>query len=59
MCGPEGSVIGGDPALSVERSVTLVPVRSEILQGPAKVRGVVIRVDRSSGLARSIARVEA
>ncbi len=58
MCGPEGSVIGGDPAISVERSLSLVPLRSEILDAPARVRGVVIRADYSTGKAVSIARFE-
>jgi metallophosphoesterase (TIGR00282 family) len=58
MCGPEGSVIGGDPAISVERSLTLVPLRSEILEAPGKVRGVVIRADRKTGLALSLVRLE-
>ncbi|MEI8093563.1 MAG: TIGR00282 family metallophosphoesterase [Spirochaetales bacterium] len=58
MCGPEGSVIGGDPQISLERSLTLVPLRSEILEAPGRVRGVVIRADRNTGLARSIVRLE-
>ena len=58
MCGPAGSVIGGDPEISVQRSLTMLPLRSTILDAPAVVRGAVISVDRSTGLARSINRIE-
>ncbi len=58
MCGPDASVIGGDPAISVERALTLVPLRSEILQNQGTARGVVIRADRATGKALSIVRFE-
>ncbi len=58
MCGPEGSVIGGDPAISVERAMTLVPLRSEILEAPARVRGVVLEADVTTGKALRITRFD-
>lgn len=59
MCGPEGSVIGGDPVVSVERSLTMLPLRSTILDAPGVVRGALITADPTTGLARSIVRLEA
>jgi len=59
MCGPRGSVIGGDPEISVLRSLTMLPLRSTILHAPAVIRGALVIVDPSTGLARSIVRFEA
>jgi len=59
MCGPEGSVIGGDPEVSVQRALTMLPLRSTILDAPAKVRGALITADRVTGRALSIVRIEA
>lgn len=58
MCGPVGSVIGGDPDVSVERALTMLPLRSTILDAPALVRGAVIRANRATGRALSIERIE-
>lgn len=59
MCGPAGSIIGGDPAISVERALTMLPLRSAILDAPAVIRGALVTVDTESGRARSILRFEA
>jgi len=59
MCGPVGSVIGGDPEVSVQRSLTMLPLRSTILDSPAVLRGALVTVDRLSGRALSIVRIEA
>ena len=58
MCGPAGSVIGGDPEVSVQRALTMLPLRSAILDAPAIVRGALITADRVTGRARSIVRIE-
>jgi metallophosphoesterase (TIGR00282 family) len=58
MCGPLGSVIGGDPDISVERALTMLPLRSVILDGPAAVRGALVTADRLTGRALSIVRLE-
>jgi len=59
MCGPRGSVIGGDPEVSVQRALTMLPLRSTILDAPAVVRGALITADRTTGRALSIVRLEA
>jgi len=59
MCGPEGSVIGSDPQISIERALTMLPLRSAILEAPAVVRGALVTADFTSGRARSIIRIEA
>jgi metallophosphoesterase (TIGR00282 family) len=58
MCGPAGSVIGGDPDVSVQRSLTMLPLRSTILDAPAVVRGALVTADRATGRATSIVRIE-
>lgn len=58
MCGPVGSIIGGDPDLSVERALTMLPLRSTVLDAPGVVRGALITCD-DAGRARSIVRIEA
>lgn len=58
MCGPEGSVIGSDPEVSVRRSLTSLPLRLVILDAPAVVRGALISAGLD-GRARSIVRIEA
>lgn len=59
MCGPAGSVIGGDPDVSVQKALTMLPLRSTILEAPGLVRGALVRVDRTTGRALSIVRIEA
>jgi len=59
MCGPEGSVIGGDPSVSVERALTMLPLRSTIFDAPAVLRGALVTADPKTGLARSIVRITA
>jgi len=58
MCGPEGSVIGGDPEVSVQRALTMLPLRSTILAAPAVVRGALVTADPTTGRALSIVRIE-
>jgi len=59
MCGPEGSVIGGDPEVSVQRALTMLPLRSTIFDAPALVRGALVTADARTGRALSIVRIEA
>lgn len=57
MCGPALSVIGSDPKLSIERAVTQIPHRPEILDQPADLRGAVVTLDPQTGRALSIYRI--
>ena len=58
MCGPAGSIIGGDPEVSVQRALTMLPLRSTILDAPAVVRGALVTADPTTGRALSIVRIE-
>ncbi|MDF1567853.1 MAG: TIGR00282 family metallophosphoesterase [Spirochaetaceae bacterium] len=57
MCGPEGSVIGTLPELSVRRSLTQLPIRMEVLDAPAFLHGVLLELDAESGNAVTIERI--
>jgi len=57
MCGPEGSVIGTKPELSIRRSLTQLPLRMEVHEAPASLQGVLLELDPESGKAMSINRI--
>ncbi len=59
MCGPRHSVIGMAIGPSVERFVTGRPTRYEVAEGgPLDLNAVVIEIDRATGRAASIRRVD-
>lgn len=58
MCGPQDSVIGGVPQISVDRALTLVPLKNMLLDAPAEIRGALVRVDPATGRALSIERID-
>lgn len=51
------SVIGFQPAISIQRSLTQMPLKNEVSNNPATVRGALIRIDCESGKALSIERI--
>ncbi len=57
MTGPEESVIGSIPALSVERQLTQMPLKSEVADHSSVVNAVVVEIDAASGKALSITRI--
>jgi 2',3'-cyclic-nucleotide 2'-phosphodiesterase len=57
--GPVNSVIGFNPAISVERSLTQMPLRNEVAEGNAALNGIVITAEADSGKAHSIERYRA
>jgi hypothetical protein len=57
--GPVESVIGFNPAISVERALTQMPLRNEVAEGKAALNGVVITANAESGKAHSIERYRA
>ncbi len=57
MCGPEGSVIGTSPELSIRRSLTQLPIRMEVHDAPASLQGVLVDIDTETGKAVSISRI--
>ena len=56
LTGVTDAVIGSDPAKSIERQLTQLPMKSEVASGPAHIQGVVIEADAVTGKAISIER---
>ena len=56
LTGVTDAVIGSDPAKSIERQLTQLPIKSEVASGEAHIQGVVITVNAESGKAESIER---
>jgi 2',3'-cyclic-nucleotide 2'-phosphodiesterase len=56
MTGPYDSVIGVDTDIIIRRFLTALPVRMEAARTQAELHAVIIDVDESTGLARSIRR---
>lgn len=57
MTGPEMSVIGSRPDLSLERQLTQMPIKSEILDDSTMINGVLLSIDTETGKAEKIERV--
>ena len=57
MTGPEESVIGTVKEISMERSLTQMPLKMEIADLPAVLCGVLIKADAENGKALSIERI--
>lgn len=58
MVGPRDSVLGMQPAIIVERFRTGMPKRFEVADGAVQFNSVLIEADETTGLARSIQRVD-
>ena len=56
MCGPELSVIGSDPAISIRRFLTQMPLKIEVSDNPSVLSGVLVKIEMSSGKTVSIER---
>ena len=56
LTGVTDAVIGSDPAKSIERQLTQLPIKSEVASGDAHIQGVVIEAEISTGKAISIER---
>jgi metallophosphoesterase (TIGR00282 family) len=57
MTGPTGSVIGVDPAISIRRSLSQMPIKMEVLEMPSVIRGVSVTLSRE-GETLGIERIE-
>lgn len=57
-CGPRDGIIGMDKDSVFRRMINHLPSRFEVASGPAKLHGVMIEVDPSSGKANKIERVQ-
>ena len=54
MTGPRDSVIGMKADVVLRRSLTQMPLKMEVDEGPADICGALVTVDRTSGKANSI-----
>ncbi len=55
MVGPKGSVIGSDPAVSIRRCITQLPLKMEVLEAPAQICGISVLLE--GGRCRRIHRI--
>ena len=58
MTGPVNSVIGMNIDISINRCLTQMPLKMEVINSPAELQGVLIEVDSSTGKALSITRLK-
>jgi hypothetical protein len=58
MTGPELSVIGSDSEMAIRRSLTQMPLKIDISNGPAVLSGVVLKIDVDTGKTVSIERFQ-
>lgn len=59
MCGPADSVIGSDVQTAIQRSLTQMPLKMEISDNPARLSGVLLKIDGDTGKALEIKRIAA
>ena len=57
LSGPMGGVIGSDPNIAIERQLTQIPLRNQILDAPSYLQGVVCTVNPDTGKTISIKRI--
>ncbi|MCE9557902.1 MAG: TIGR00282 family metallophosphoesterase [Armatimonadetes bacterium] len=58
MCGPSGSVLGMDRNIILQKFRTSMPAKFEVSTNPGVISGVVVSVQRETGIAQSISRVK-
>lgn len=57
MTGPESSVIGGDPEVSIYRSLSQMPEKMKVADGEHQVNGAVVEIDVETKKAINIYRI--
>ena len=57
ISGVRDAVIGSDPAKSIERQLTQLPIKSEPASGKGSIQGVLITADKDTGKAIAIERI--
>lgn len=57
LTGPHRSVIGMDPRAAIRRFITQQPMRFKVAKGDDRLQGALVEVDPSTGLAKSIKRI--
>lgn len=58
MTGPKNSVIGVKPELAIEKMKTNLPVRFENPDGECELDGIIFEIDKKTGLAVSLERIQ-
>ncbi|GAB4366033.1 MAG: TIGR00282 family metallophosphoesterase [Spirochaetales bacterium] len=58
MIGTQDSVIGFKIDMALERSLTQLPIKMEVEEGPAVIHGIVLDLDAETGKALSIERIQ-
>jgi metallophosphoesterase (TIGR00282 family) len=58
MIGPSQSVIGVDKSIAIQRSITQMPIKMEILDSPAIINGVLIEIEAETGKSQAISLVQ-
>lgn len=58
MCGPIDSVIGSDPKISIQREMTQLPLKSEVLDNDSILCGILAEIEIASGKCLSIKRIQ-
>ena len=57
MTGPDDSVIGTKSEISIRRSLTQLPLKMEVAENEATIKGVLLQIDCETGKSLSIERV--
>lgn len=57
MTGPINSILGIDSERIIKKFITQLPVRFKVASGPAQINGVLIEIDKKSGKAINIERI--
>ncbi|NLN93840.1 MAG: YmdB family metallophosphoesterase [Candidatus Hydrogenedens sp.] len=57
MCGPHDSILGVKTELVLQKTVTGIPAKWDVADGPVQFNAVVVQVDDKTGLAKSIERI--
>ncbi len=58
MTGPRGSVIGSRKEISIQRSLTQMPLKMEVCDNSAVIQGIRVEIDGETGRAKKIERIE-
>jgi hypothetical protein len=58
LCGPSESVIGSDPAISIEKQKTQMPLRTKIADSAPMICGVCLKINSATGKCISIERIK-
>ncbi len=56
LTGVQDSVIGSREDKAIERSLTQLPIKSEVKEGRAKIQGIIVEADKDTGKALSVKR---